>query len=69
MVRVSFTPSLRRHLSCPSVEAKGRTVAVALTDVFVETERQVGCGCLLTGPYFSVLKGRRAIPSPLVAAS
>jgi molybdopterin converting factor small subunit len=34
MVRVAFTPNLRRHLPCPTVEAKGGTVAEALTDVF-----------------------------------
>jgi molybdopterin synthase sulfur carrier subunit len=34
MVRVAFTPNLRRHLPCPTVEAKGATVAEALGDVF-----------------------------------
>ena len=34
MVRVAFTPNLRRHLPCPTVEAAGDTVAKALSEVF-----------------------------------
>ena len=34
MVRVAFTPNLRRHLPCPTVEADGATVADALDAVF-----------------------------------
>ncbi len=39
MVRVAFTPNLRRHLPCPTVEAKGRTVAEALCAVFTDYPR------------------------------
>ncbi len=39
MVRVSFTPNLRRHLPCPTVEARGRTVAEALSAVFADHPR------------------------------
>lgn len=35
MTRVTFTPNLRRHLACPTVEACGATVREALDDVFV----------------------------------
>ena len=34
MPKVHFTPHLRRHLSCESVEVAGRTVADALGEVF-----------------------------------
>jgi molybdopterin synthase sulfur carrier subunit len=34
VVRVAFTPNLRRHLPCPTVEADGATVADALDAVF-----------------------------------
>jgi sulfur-carrier protein len=39
MVRVAFTPNLRRHLTCPTVEATGRTVAEALNAVFTDHPR------------------------------
>jgi len=39
MVRVAFTPNLRRHLPCPTVEATGRTVAEALNAVFSDHPR------------------------------
>jgi molybdopterin synthase sulfur carrier subunit len=39
MVRVAFTPNLRRHLPCPTVEAHGRTVAEALSAVFADHPR------------------------------
>jgi sulfur-carrier protein len=39
MVRVAFTPNLRRHLTCPTVEATGRTVAEALNAVFPDHPR------------------------------
>ena len=34
MVRVCFTPNLRRHLPCPSLEASGDTVGDVLAQVF-----------------------------------
>ncbi len=42
MVRVSFTPNLRRHLPCPSLEAEGTTVGEALAAVFAEHGRLRG---------------------------
>ena len=39
MVRVAFTPNLRRHLPCPTVDADGRTVAEALDAVFADHPR------------------------------
>ncbi|HEV7267069.1 MAG TPA: MoaD/ThiS family protein [Falsiroseomonas sp.] len=34
MPRISFTPNLRRHLDCPTVEAAGATLRAALDGVF-----------------------------------
>ena len=42
MVRVSFTPNLRRHLPCPSLEAEGATVGEALAAVFAAHGRLKG---------------------------
>jgi molybdopterin synthase sulfur carrier subunit len=42
MVRVSFTPNLRRHLPCPSLEAQGGTVGEALAAVFADHGRLRG---------------------------
>ncbi len=39
MVRVAFTPNLRRHLPCPAVEVTGCTVAEALDAVFAAHPR------------------------------
>ena len=39
MVRVAFTPNLRRHLPCPTVDIDGRTVAEALDAVFADHPR------------------------------
>ena len=39
MIRVAFTPNLRRHLHCPTVEADGRTVGDALDAIFAEHPR------------------------------
>ncbi len=39
MVRVAFTPNLRRHLPCPTVDADGGTVAEALDAVFADHPR------------------------------
>ena len=39
MVRVAFTPNLRRHLPCPAVDADGRTVAEVLDAVFADHPR------------------------------
>jgi len=39
MVRVAFTPNLRRHLPCPTVEATGRTVADVLAAIFASHPR------------------------------
>ena len=42
MVRVSFTPNLRRHLPCPSLEACGGTVGEVLANVFAGQPRLKG---------------------------
>jgi molybdopterin synthase sulfur carrier subunit len=39
MVRVSFTPNLRRHLPCPSLDASGGTVGEVLAEVFARQPR------------------------------
>lgn len=39
MIRVAFTPNLRRHLPCPSVETDGETVAAALDAIFADYPR------------------------------
>ena len=39
MARVTFTTNLRRHVDCPVVEAKGRTVREILDHVFQSNER------------------------------
>ncbi len=39
MARVTFTSNLRRHVDCPVVEAKGRTVREILDHVFQSNER------------------------------
>ena len=39
VTRIAFTPNLRRHLACPTVEARGATVREALDDVFVANGR------------------------------
>src|SRR5579872_991027 len=42
MVRVSFTPNLRRHLPCPSLDASGGTVGEVLAQVFAQQPRLKG---------------------------
>src|ERR1700691_4880141 len=39
MVRVSFTPNLRRHLPCPSLDASGGTVGEVLAEIFARQPR------------------------------
>jgi len=39
VTRVAFTPNLRRHLACPTVEARGATVREALDDVFAANDK------------------------------
>ncbi|MGE0253551.1 MAG: MoaD/ThiS family protein [Alphaproteobacteria bacterium] len=39
MARVSFTPNLQRHVSCPSVDVAGRTVREVLDGVFAENAK------------------------------
>ena len=39
MARVTFTTNLRRHVDCPIVEAKGRTVREVLDSVFESNDR------------------------------
>ncbi|TQV78093.1 MoaD/ThiS family protein [Exilibacterium tricleocarpae] len=39
MVKVSFTPNLNRHLSCPEQAVEGATVGQALQRVFVDNPR------------------------------
>lgn len=36
MPTVHFTPNLRRHVSCPSCQAPGQTVAQVLSNVFAQ---------------------------------
>lgn len=42
MPRIAFTPNLRRHLGCPTVEAEGRTLRQALDHVFAGNPRLRG---------------------------
>jgi hypothetical protein len=42
MARVVFTSNLQRHVSCPAVEAQGKTVREVLDAVFAENERARG---------------------------
>jgi len=42
MPRIAFTPNLRRHLDCPTVEAPGVTLRAALDHVFVQNPRLRG---------------------------
>ena len=42
MVRVAFTPNLRRHVDCPEVEVAGRTVREVMDRVFAENPRLGG---------------------------
>jgi len=42
MVRVWFTPNLRRHVACPPREVAGATVREALDAVFAGNERARG---------------------------
>jgi molybdopterin converting factor small subunit len=39
MVRISFTPVLKRHLDCPTAEAEGSTVREVLESVFQRNGR------------------------------
>lgn len=39
MPRISFTPNLRRHLDCPTVEAGGATLRDAMEEVFAANPR------------------------------
>lgn len=36
MARVSFTPNLARHVSCPAMDADGKTVSEVLHAVFAQ---------------------------------
>jgi sulfur-carrier protein len=42
MVKVSFTPNLNRHLSCPQREVAGATVRQALQQVFADNPKLEG---------------------------
>ena len=42
MIKVSFTPNLNRHLSCPQRSVAGATVAQALHRVFADNPRLEG---------------------------
>ena len=42
MARVSFTPNLNRHLSCPTQDVGGDTVREALQQVFATNPRLEG---------------------------
>ena len=42
MARIAFTPNLRRHLDCPTVEAEGGTLRQALDHVFAGNPRLRG---------------------------
>ncbi len=39
MVRVCFTPNLRRYVACPSLDASGDTVGEVLAQVFAQQPR------------------------------
>jgi molybdopterin synthase sulfur carrier subunit len=39
MVRVTFTPTLQRHIACPPVEVKAATVREALESAFAGNAR------------------------------
>jgi hypothetical protein len=39
MVRVSFTPTLQRHIACPPVEVRAATVREALDAAFADNAR------------------------------
>ncbi len=39
MPRIAFTPNLRRHLDCPTVEAEGATLRAALDHAFAANPR------------------------------
>lgn len=39
MVRVTFTPTLQRHIACPPVEVKAATVREALDSAFAGNAR------------------------------
>jgi sulfur carrier protein ThiS len=42
MPRVTFTPNLARHVSCPPMEVEGTTVRAALEAVFARNDRMRG---------------------------
>jgi molybdopterin converting factor small subunit len=42
MPRVAFTPNLRRHLDCPTLEAEGATLRAVLESVFAANPRLRG---------------------------
>lgn len=42
MPRIAFTPNLRRHLDCPTVDAPGATLRAALDHVFAQNPRLRG---------------------------
>jgi molybdopterin converting factor small subunit len=42
MPRIAFTPNLRKHLDCPTVEAAGASVGAALDAVFGRNPRLRG---------------------------
>ena len=39
MPKVTFTPNIQRHVSCPDTEAEGRNVREVLDKVFAENPR------------------------------
>jgi hypothetical protein len=42
MAEVTFTPNLKRHVDCPTVEVPGGTVAEVLAAVFADNPRLRG---------------------------
>ncbi len=42
MAEVTFTPNLKRHVDCPTVEVEGATVAEVLARVFAANPRLRG---------------------------
>lgn len=42
MAEVTFTPNLKRHVDCPTVEVPGTTVAEVLARVFADNPRLRG---------------------------
>jgi hypothetical protein len=78
MAHISFTPNLRRHVSCPPATVTGHTVHEALVEVFRDNPRLAGYvlddrGALRRHMLMFVdgepLRDRRALSDPLAPDS